>query len=107
MLSINATIRAALLLLTLALTAHALTINYYKTVSSSNFRSSFALSYASSGSFISSIINPADNSAGYTLLLWRPGDSYPSKIPFQTIGPTSGAKILNSSMLDSSGNWRV
>ncbi len=49
------------------------TINWYKNVTTPNFRSSFQLQYASSGSVISVVINPSDQSAAYNVLFWRPG----------------------------------
>lgn len=103
----NRFMKTAILMIAVALSVQAGTISWYKAVTSTNFRSSFTLTYASSGSKITSIVNPGDPSATYNVLHWRPGQSHPANTPFQSAGPYSGAQIVNSNTLDTSGMWRI
>lgn len=91
----------------LMLCAQGTTINWYKNVTTPNFRSSFQIQYASAGSIISVIVNPSSPAVSYDVYFYRPGFQQPQAQPEQTLGPFTGAQIVNSTNLTFSGSWRI
>ena len=102
----NITIRTAFIM-TLAVLSTSITINYQKSVNSETFRTSFKLAYTAAGSSLTVIVKPQEQGATYNILLWRPGQSSPSSMPFQQAGPFTDTQLFVSNILDTSGSWRV
>jgi hypothetical protein len=88
------------------LTLQSNSVNYIKSASAPNMRSSFQVPTVSAGSIISVYINQNGAKNSFTLLLWNAWQSYPGSSPEQSAA-LSGSVNYTSSPLRNSGGYRI